>query len=96
MFRGQVVRQDFSECVTLPFEQFEGEGVIFFERACPGLVRGPNRIVERHPFEDEGGELNGPVCGRSEAALGRRDEPCRGVQAYGVAEEAGYAAGVFG
>lgn len=95
LFRGQVIRKDFSECVTLPFEQFEGEGVIFFERACPGLVRGPDRLVERHSFEDEGGELDGPVGRGGEAALGRGDEAGCGIQANRVSEEAGYAAGVF-
>jgi hypothetical protein len=96
LFRGQVVRQNISEGVPLPFEQFEGEEVILWEGAGPGPVGLLDRFVERLSFEDEGGEFDGPVGRGSQAALGGGDEAGCGVQAYGVAEEAGYVAGVFG
>jgi len=96
LFRGQVVRKDISEGLALLFEQFEGEGVILFQGAGPGMIRGQNRFVERHPFEDERGELGRPVGGGGETALCRGVEPGCCVQANGVAQEAGYAASVFG
>lgn len=91
-----MIRQDISEGVALPFEKFDGVEVVFFEGACPGLVRLPDRFVERLSFEDEGGELDGFVGRGGEAALGWEDESGCGVQANGVSEKAGNAAGVFG
>lgn len=96
LFWRQVGRHGLSEGVAFALEDFEGAVMILFEGAGPGVVRYPESFFERFPFEDEGGELDGPAGGGSEASLGGGDESCRGVKAYGVPKEAGYAAGVFG
>ena len=45
LFGGQVVRKGLYQGVALPFEQFEGEVVIFCQRTCPATVRLLDRFV---------------------------------------------------
>ena len=49
-------------------EQLDGAGVVFGEGAGPGLVGLLDGFVQRLAFEDESGELGGPVGRGGESA----------------------------
>ena len=64
--------------------------MVLLQRAGPGGLCFPGGFFEGLAFEDEGGELGGSVGRGCEAAFGGGNEPCRGVQADGVPQEARY------
>jgi hypothetical protein len=96
LFWGEAAGEGCFEGVAFLAQQFDGAEVVFFERACPGLVCVPDRFLQWFPFEYARGEFDGPVGGGREATLCGGDEPDGGVEAHGVAQEARYAAGLFG